>query len=69
MYRLFLIIFTSITLIGFFILMLLYVGSHGHFRFRVHRVEDWFAFGIPAVGLAGLTFILIVKAATHFKRK
>ena len=69
MFKSLLVFFISMFLIGLFVLLLKYVGSHGNFGFRAHMLEDWFAFGLPILGFAGLTFILIVKVAINIKRK
>jgi hypothetical protein len=46
---------------GFFLLFMGMAGSHGHFRFRPHMLEDWIMFGTPLIGVIGFVVVTIVR--------
>ena len=62
-------LFAAITIFGIFILLGWMAGSHGHFVFRPHREEDWFAFGIPLLGIVELLISIKKKFNSRNKRQ
>jgi hypothetical protein len=50
--------------IGLFTLLIWYVGSHEHIRFRPHMLEDWILLTIVILSF-GTPLIIIIK---EFKR-
>jgi len=57
--KILLILFTGVTIVGFFLLVVGIAGSHGHFRLRPQMTEDWFIFGTPLLGIVGLIMVTI----------
>jgi uncharacterized membrane protein len=54
-----LVLFSGVTLVGLFILLIGFVGSHGHFQFRSHMTEDWIILGTPLLGISGIVFVTL----------
>lgn len=59
--------FAGVTIVGCFLLMAGVAGSHGYFRFRPHMTEDWFIFGTPLVGVAGLIIVTTLRIKSRNK--
>jgi hypothetical protein len=53
--------FSCMIVAGFFLLFVGMAGSHGHFRFRPHMLEDWIMFGTPLIGVIGFVVVTIVR--------
>jgi len=65
--RLLTVLFSCVTIIGGFLIVIGIAGSHGHFRFRPHVTEDWFIFGIPLVGVTGLVVVTVLRIRNRDK--
>jgi hypothetical protein len=54
-----LVLFSGVTLVGLFMLLIGFIGSHGHFQFRSRMTEDWVIYGTPLLGVSGIVFVTL----------